>query len=79
MQKHRKRWPPSAKEASARGRPPWKDGLLVASLFFLLLQGVIFFQIQSTFPLFLKEQRGFTEDVVGLLFAVNTMVSSEIA
>ncbi len=66
--------PPAEEEHAERGRSPWKDGFVLASLVFLFLQGVVFFQIQSTFPLFLKDQRGLTEDKVGLLIAVNTVV-----
>jgi predicted MFS family arabinose efflux permease len=65
---------PEARSAARSGPSPWRDGLFVAALGLLMLQALIFFQLWSTYPLYLLEQRGFSERVFGGLFAVNTAV-----
>ncbi len=53
---------------------PWRDRLFVCALVMLMLQGVVFFQVQSTFPLYLNSVRGHTELTIGALLSVNTLV-----
>ena len=60
--------------ARAQAPSPWRDGVFVLVLGLLLLQVLVFFQLLSTFPLFLRNDRGFTEDLVGLTIATNTVV-----
>jgi MFS family permease len=55
-------------------RSPWRDRDFVLAIVFLSLQAVIFFQALSTFPVFLREERGFSEFSIGALFAVNTVI-----
>jgi len=62
------------KRSKARGGSPWRDGPYVVALALTLVQGLVFFQLLSTFPLFLRQERGFTEDMVGLTIATNTIV-----
>ena len=65
----------AANEAEGTRAPsPWRDRLFVLGLGMLFLQGLIFFQMQSTLPLFLKAERGFGEEVIGVLIAINTVV-----
>ncbi|MDH3627718.1 MAG: MFS transporter [Acidobacteriota bacterium] len=53
---------------------PWTDGPFLALLLIVVGIASIFFQITSTFPLYLKEIRGFREDMIGAVFALNAVV-----
>ena len=53
---------------------PWRDHTYLVVLALLLLQALAFFQIWSGMPLYLREQRGFDERLIGVLMAVNTVV-----
>lgn len=66
----------SSEDEAPRERPPspLRDRLFVLVLLLLLPQGLVFMQVMSTMPLFLREERGMTEDAIGLLLAVNTIV-----
>lgn len=55
------------------GSPPWRDFALLAAIFFSFVSSLVFFQLMSTLPLYMQEQWGLGEDVIGLLFAVNTV------
>ena len=62
-------------DAGARvGRSPWRDGPFVALLGLAVLLAMVFFQIQSTYPLALNRVYGFSEAAIGLALAVNTVV-----
>ncbi len=52
---------------------PWRDRGFLAFLGLLLVTGLVILQFVGTFPLTLREVYGFTEDRIGLLFAVNTL------
>jgi len=54
-------------------RSPLHDRPLLAAIFFSFLSSLVFFQLMSTLPLYMKQQWGLGEDVIGLLFAVNTV------
>lgn len=56
------------------GRSPWRDGPFVALLGLAVLLAMVFFQIQSTYPLALNRVYGFSEAAIGLALAVNTVV-----
>lgn len=62
--------------AAARGtaRSPWADGpfLLLMGMVFLLASS--FFQIFSTFPLYLKQAYGFPESRIGMLLGMNALL-----
>lgn len=60
-------------EHQPRARSPLNDRPLLAAIFFSFLSSLVFFQLMSTLPLYMKEQWGLGEDVIGLLFAVNTV------
>ena len=66
--------PPEPEAEAAPARSPWRDKPLVAAVVLTALSGIAFFQVHSTFPLFLHDVRGFAEDKVGFLFAVNTVM-----
>jgi predicted MFS family arabinose efflux permease len=56
------------------GRSPWRDGPFLALLGLAVLLAMVFFQIQSTYPLALNRVYGFSEAAIGLALAVNTVV-----
>ncbi|MFT5478245.1 MAG: putative MFS family arabinose efflux permease [Planctomycetota bacterium] len=60
------------KSSSTSARSPWRDGVFMVAFILLLLQAVIFFQMHSTFPLYLVQERGYSTGTFGLLIIVNT-------
>lgn len=56
------------------GRSAWRDGVFVVALVLTLLQALIFFQLSSTFSLYIIEERGFSKSQFGALLAINTVV-----
>jgi len=56
------------------GQSPWRDvpflGLLLVTIGF----GIIFIQLLSTFPLYMRSVYGLAEDSIGRLLAVNTIL-----
>ncbi len=61
-------------EGLATGRSPWRDGPFFALLGLAVLLAMVFFQIQSTYPLALNRVYGFSEATIGLALAVNTVI-----
>ena len=61
-------------ESARAGRSPWKDRVALVAFGLVFLQTLMFFQLQSTFMVFLREERGFTEGLVGRLLAINTVI-----
>jgi predicted MFS family arabinose efflux permease len=57
-----------------RGKPPWKDLPFMAFLFLVFALAMVFFQVWSTFPLYLREAYRFREDVIGLMFTLNAVM-----
>lgn len=53
---------------------PWADKPFLALLLIVVGVASVFFQITSTFPLYLKEVRGFRVDMIGAVFALNAVV-----
>ena len=64
----------SERPATRPARSPWSDRPCVIALVLIAVQAFVFFQLLGTFPLYLNEQRGLPENVIGLLFAVNTVL-----
>ncbi len=59
----------------ARGKvSAYRDRPFLIALLLTFLHALIFFQVMSTLPLYLVEQRGYTEFEFSALFAVNTIV-----
>ena len=52
---------------------PWKDKLFLSTLLILLIIGLSFFQLFTTWPLYLKNIYSFVEDRIGLLLAINAI------
>ena len=53
---------------------PLKDRIFVAFLLLTLANAIVFFQLGSTYPLYLRDHFRFTKPLIGLMFAVNTIV-----
>ena len=53
---------------------PWRDRRYLSFLGLLLIGSIIFFQFQSTYPLYLQDHYGLSELGIGLIFSVNTLV-----
>jgi predicted MFS family arabinose efflux permease len=53
------------------GVSPWRDPPFLAFLTLVFCLAMVFFQVFSTFPLFLREAYGLREDTIGQLFALN--------
>lgn len=53
---------------------PWRDRRLLVFMLFLTIGAIPFFQVQGALPLYMQQVRGFTEEWIGALFAVNTVV-----
>ena len=62
------------KAETGNGESPWSDRSFLWFLFFTFLTAVVFFQLLSTFPKYLDEQRGVTEFYLGALMAINTLL-----
>lgn len=52
-------------------KSPYKDGLYLLFLSFLLVNAIAFMQLFSTVPLFFKEEMGLNEDHIGILMFFN--------
>lgn len=63
--------PAGAQEAH---RSPWRDGPFVAFFVLTMLFAVVFFQIWTTFPIFLRTSYQFSEALIGGLMAFNALV-----
>lgn len=58
----------------AKKPSPWKDVYFLKIMGLVFLNGLIFIQMFSTFPLYLRESYGFPENRIGSLIAVNTVI-----
>ena len=61
-------------EAPASVDSPWRDYRFLSFLGLLLVGSIVFFQFQSTYPLYLQDHYGLTNLGIGLVFSVNTLV-----
>lgn len=50
---------------------PWRDGPFMLLMFFVIVLAACFLQVFTTLPLYLRQDYGFREDVIGLLLAFN--------
>jgi len=63
-----------ARQRETPRRSPFDDRLFVLFLVASALLGAVLFQFLTTFPLAMRDAYGLTEDRIGLLFAVNTVL-----
>ncbi len=61
-------------EAPAGHASPWHDGTFVGMLVMTFLLGMVFLQLFTTLPVYLKQVYGFNEATIGLLFAINPVL-----
>jgi predicted MFS family arabinose efflux permease len=59
---------------NAAAASPWRDRPFLLSAGLMVLLTVVLFQIWSTYPLTLRTAYGLTEDRIGLLLAINTLL-----
>lgn len=55
-------------------RPPWRDAPYLVYMLALISVSMVFFQVLSTYPLYLKEHYLFAEQQIGMLLAINTVI-----
>jgi predicted MFS family arabinose efflux permease len=60
-------------EAAPR-RLPWRDGSFIVFLLLVALLASALFQVFSTFPLYLRDELGHRENVIGLLLSLNAFL-----
>ncbi len=65
---------PGGSGQPASRRSPWRDRRYLAFTLLNILGAVVFFQFLGTYPLYLNSQFDLSEDQIGILFAVNTVV-----
>ncbi|MBI4716567.1 MAG: MFS transporter [Planctomycetes bacterium] len=70
----RRRLGESAVGHAAAADSAWQDRPYLIMLLLNTLLACVFFQLMSTFPLTLRQAHGFTEDRIGLVYAVNTVI-----
>jgi MFS family permease len=56
------------------GRSPWRDRPFLLLIFIFLIWSVVFIQVLTTFPLYIRNIYGLAENRIGQLFAVNTVL-----
>ncbi|MDA1266817.1 MAG: MFS transporter [Planctomycetota bacterium] len=64
----------SEEERARPTRSPWRDGLFLWVLLMMVLQGLVFFQVMSTYPLQLADGFGFTKAMIGGILALNAVI-----
>jgi predicted MFS family arabinose efflux permease len=65
---------PAAHAERPRGPSPFRDRAFVLAWGFIVLLAVVFFQLQSTFMLYLRDVYRLKEDAIGGLLAINTVL-----
>lgn len=65
--------PKTADGADARSRPPLRNPRYLAFCFAMLLAGMVFFQLQVSYPLFLREHYGISPQMFGIMIALNCL------
>jgi len=65
---------PAYEKHQQRKDSPWKDPLFLFILLLVVSLGVIFVQLLSTYPLYLRRTYGLAENRIGSVLAVNTLM-----
>lgn len=58
----------------AKSRSPWRDAPFLAMMGIFLVWSIVFIQVLSTFPIYVRNVYGLAENRIGQLFAVNTII-----
>ncbi|MBN2091014.1 MFS transporter, partial [candidate division KSB1 bacterium] len=62
------------KEIHETGRSPWTDPVFMIVMALLLMQGLVFYQLFNTWPLYMREVNQFFENQIGFLLTVNCIL-----
>jgi len=65
---------PAREKSQRRQESPWRDPLFLFVLLLTVSFGVIFIQLLSTYPLYLRRIYGLAENRIGSVLAVNTLM-----
>jgi len=65
---------PSAAGVAPGASSPWRDGPFLALMGLVTLLALVLFQVWGTYALSLRELYRLSEDRIGLLFAINTLI-----
>jgi len=74
MFRHFSNKPVAHENTETPARSPWRDFQYLAFLGLIFITGIIFIQLFSTFPLYMKSVYGFLENRIGQLMAINTLL-----
>ncbi|MEO8277263.1 MAG: MFS transporter [Thermoanaerobaculia bacterium] len=66
--------PEVAPSTSPAPGSPWRDGLFLVFLVLAMLFAIVFFQINGTFPLYLRDVYGLSEAGIGALLGMNALI-----
>lgn len=64
----------SAPAAAPRAGSPWRDGPFLLMLVIFFVWSVVFIQVLTTFPIYVRNVYGLAENRIGQLYAVNTVL-----
>ena len=64
----------TAPAPAAKPRSPWRDVPFLAMMGIFLVWSIVFIQVLSTFPIYVRNVYGLAENRIGQLFAVNTIL-----
>jgi predicted MFS family arabinose efflux permease len=64
----------AAKKISSSNRSPWQDVPYLLMLPIIVLWGALFFQLIATFPLYMREVYSLSENRIGQLIMINTLL-----
>jgi predicted MFS family arabinose efflux permease len=57
-----------------KARSPWRDGPFLLMMIIFFVWCVVFVQVLTTFPIYMRNVYGLAENRIGQLFAVNTII-----
>src|SRR5512138_2002386 len=65
---------PAVTAAAPRFRSPWRDVPFMLMMAIFLVWSIVFVQVLTTFPLYIRNVYGLAENRIGQLYAVNTIM-----
>lgn len=66
--------PAPASSGAPPGRSPWRDVPFLLMMAIFLVWSIVFVQVLTTFPLYIRNVYGLAENRIGQLYAVNTVM-----
>ncbi len=64
----------SAAANAPKGRSPWRDGPFMLMMIIFFVWSVVFIQVLTTFPIYMRNVYGLAENRIGQLYPVNTIL-----